>query len=120
MKRQVDTKANPPRSIFVHPYKDEQYLDEHPEVREKLRPENHREPSTDGPDGENRRDSYGDAPPSYCESLEEERGGSSSSQRKEKGFLGKLKDVAAHMKEEMEAEKKRDAEVSGKPSRGPE
>lgn len=33
----VDTKANPPRSIWTHPYEDEQYLHEHPDVREKMR-----------------------------------------------------------------------------------
>ncbi|KAJ7487458.1 hypothetical protein B0H11DRAFT_2013431 [Mycena galericulata] len=31
----VDTKATPPRSIWVHPLEDEQYLREHPEAREK-------------------------------------------------------------------------------------
>jgi hypothetical protein len=34
----VDTKANPPRSIWVHPLEDEQYLREHPEAREKQEP----------------------------------------------------------------------------------
>jgi hypothetical protein len=32
----VDTKAKPPRSIWVHPYDDEQYLKEHPDVKEKV------------------------------------------------------------------------------------
>ncbi|VDC01895.1 unnamed protein product [Peniophora sp. CBMAI 1063] len=32
----VDTKANPPRSIWTHPYEDEQYLNEHPDVKEKV------------------------------------------------------------------------------------
>lgn len=35
--RKVDTKANPPRCIWTHPYEDEQYLDEHPDTREKVR-----------------------------------------------------------------------------------
>ncbi|KAI0307704.1 hypothetical protein B0F90DRAFT_48884 [Multifurca ochricompacta] len=32
----VDTKADPPRAIWTHPYEDEQYLREHPDAREKL------------------------------------------------------------------------------------
>ncbi|THH28317.1 hypothetical protein EUX98_g5882 [Antrodiella citrinella] len=31
----VDTKATPPRAIWIHPYQDEQFLDEHPELRSK-------------------------------------------------------------------------------------
>ena len=33
---QVDTNVNPPRSIWVHPYEDAQYLHEHPDVRRML------------------------------------------------------------------------------------
>ncbi|KAF8973872.1 hypothetical protein BDZ97DRAFT_1912326 [Flammula alnicola] len=36
----VDTKADPPRSIWTHPFKDEQYLNEHPDVRNKVRASN--------------------------------------------------------------------------------
>ncbi|KAJ4485962.1 hypothetical protein J3R30DRAFT_3680447 [Lentinula aciculospora] len=32
----VDTLENPPRSIWIHPYEDEQYLQQHPEDRGKL------------------------------------------------------------------------------------
>ncbi|KAJ3750590.1 hypothetical protein DFH05DRAFT_98081 [Lentinula detonsa] len=32
----VDTLANPPRSIWIHPYEDEQYLQQHPEDGDKL------------------------------------------------------------------------------------
>jgi hypothetical protein len=32
----VDTKANPPRSIWTHPYEDEVFLREHPDVHEKV------------------------------------------------------------------------------------
>ncbi|KAF8497159.1 hypothetical protein F5888DRAFT_330351 [Russula emetica] len=32
----VNTNAEPPRAIWTHPYNDEQYLREHPEVREKI------------------------------------------------------------------------------------
>lgn len=40
MWKQVDTKANPPRSIWTHPYEDEVYLREHPERRHKVRGSN--------------------------------------------------------------------------------
>ncbi|KAL1748560.1 hypothetical protein HDZ31DRAFT_29602 [Schizophyllum fasciatum] len=40
----VDTRANPPRSIWVHPYEDEQFLREHPEARSK--PPTSRQPSS--------------------------------------------------------------------------
>ncbi|KAJ7900205.1 hypothetical protein B0H14DRAFT_2672715, partial [Mycena olivaceomarginata] len=42
----VDTKATPPRSIWVHPLDDEQYLREHPEVREK---QDHKTPQYSAP-----------------------------------------------------------------------
>ncbi|KAF9076126.1 hypothetical protein BDP27DRAFT_1414670 [Rhodocollybia butyracea] len=32
----VDTLVNPPRSIWIHPYEDEQYLQQHPEDRGRL------------------------------------------------------------------------------------
>ncbi|KDR85342.1 hypothetical protein GALMADRAFT_352748 [Galerina marginata CBS 339.88] len=36
----VDTKANPPRSIWTHPYEDQEYLREHPNIKEKVRGSN--------------------------------------------------------------------------------
>ncbi|TCD62768.1 hypothetical protein EIP91_006412 [Steccherinum ochraceum] len=33
----VDTKAKPPRSIWVHPFEDEQFMNEHPEIRDRHR-----------------------------------------------------------------------------------
>lgn len=32
----VDISADPPRSIWTHPYEDEQYLREHPDVQQKV------------------------------------------------------------------------------------
>ncbi|TFY57187.1 hypothetical protein EVJ58_g7181 [Rhodofomes roseus] len=32
----VDTRAKPPRPIWVHPYEDEQFLREHPHIRDKI------------------------------------------------------------------------------------
>jgi hypothetical protein len=33
---QIDTKWEPPRATWAHPYKDEKYLSEHPELRRKV------------------------------------------------------------------------------------
>ncbi|KAL0578591.1 hypothetical protein V5O48_003382 [Marasmius crinis-equi] len=87
----VDTKANPPRSIWCHPYEDEQYLHEHPEAREKVRP-----PPGPGP---------GHAPSYTHDQGHHSRTHSyqAAPQKKGKrGFLGKLKDKAIGTKEERE------------------
>ncbi|KAF5385519.1 hypothetical protein D9757_005410 [Collybiopsis confluens] len=101
----VDTKANPPRSIWTHPYQDEQYLQEHPESREKLpRPLSSQGPpegqsSSKQPDvhDQHRRHSY--------------NGQSSKGFGQKRGFFGKLKDKAIGTKEEREAEKARAAQL---------
>ncbi|KAJ4499473.1 hypothetical protein C8R41DRAFT_893389 [Lentinula lateritia] len=105
----VDTKANPPRSIWTHPYEDEQYLHEHPDVREKMRTSisnqelrssrsDHKQSNYD--DRDTRRHSY--------------NGQSSSSSRSpghNRGFFGKLKDKAIGTTEERQAEKARAAQI---------
>ncbi|TDL28596.1 hypothetical protein BD410DRAFT_893577 [Rickenella mellea] len=96
----VDTKATPPRSIWVHPYEDEQYLRDHPEVREKIgRPssaEGYRPPP--GPPTPQR-------PASYNGDADKGKPGSSTGklQKDKRGFFGKLKDKAVGTKEEREA-----------------
>jgi len=110
----VDTKANPPRSIWTHPYEDQVYLKAHPDVREKL--------NAGGFGGSNSNL----PPPSFEESqrLQSSGGSSPSSQhhaastpatgsgkpKPERGLFGKLKDKAAGTKEEREAERKRKQE----------
>lgn len=111
--RQVDTKATPPRSTWVHPYEDEQYLSEHPEVREKVGKRHsavgdNLKPPVD----ESRRHSFGGE---GSERLGAIAGSSSNSalenQPKKRGVFGKLKDKAIGTKEEREAERRRRAEV---------
>ncbi|KAK1228623.1 hypothetical protein PQX77_008217 [Marasmius sp. AFHP31] len=95
----VDTKANPPRSIWTHPYEDEQYLQEHPEAREKVRPPQIGERNNASHDqGMARRHSYTGAP-----SGSQLQGGS---QKPKRGLFGKLKDKAIGMKEEREQMKR--------------
>jgi hypothetical protein len=105
----VDTKATPPRSIWVHPYEDEQYLKEHPDVREKVgrdKPSNDLKPPVD----DSRRHSYGGESSKKVDN-EPSRPGSASGQAKPRSFMGKLKDKAIGTKEEREAAKQRAALV---------
>ncbi|KAH8120207.1 hypothetical protein DFH11DRAFT_1558898 [Phellopilus nigrolimitatus] len=103
----VDTKATPPRSIWVHPYDDEQYLREHPDIREKVGNRHDRPtsgyssplgppPLDERPSSSYRSESsstHGDGPAS-------DRTGKG---KEKKGFFGKLKDKAIGTKEEREA-----------------
>jgi len=105
----VDTKANPPRSIWVHPYEDEQYLSEHPDVREKvgkasadLRP----------PADDQRRHSYsGEGNQKVSEIAGSSSNPGLNDKEKKRGLLAKLKDKAIGTKEEREAERRHEAEI---------
>ncbi|GLB36016.1 hypothetical protein LshimejAT787_0303040 [Lyophyllum shimeji] len=82
----VDTKADPPRSVWVHPYEDEQYLNEHPEAREKIArtSESSSQTRTFSPIPEN-----------------------NVPRTRKRGFLGKIKDKLIGTKEERELAKRR-------------
>ena len=84
----------------MHPYDDEQFLHEHPDVREKVRGGGH--DAYAAPPG---------APPSHSRSHSQASVGGSSGSTKKKGFLGKLKDKAIGTKEEREAERIRSQQV---------
>lgn len=125
---QVDTKATPPRAIWVHPYEDEQYLSEHPEVRQKIEKamKQHMPEDTDSdghgmPSADERRHSYsagssststrpgptsGTPRPASTDSLEQTGKG-----KEKRGFFGKMKDKAIGTKEEREAYKREKARV---------
>ncbi|KAI0734502.1 hypothetical protein C8Q72DRAFT_396031 [Fomitopsis betulina] len=45
----VDTKAHPPRATWVHPYEDEQFLAEHPGIRDKIARGGLARPNSDAP-----------------------------------------------------------------------
>jgi hypothetical protein len=111
--RKVDTKADPPRSIWTHPYEDEGYLKAHPDVREKIgaggfggSESNLRPPSFEE---SQRRHSFGGAS-SSSKPQATSTPAAKLSKRKDRGFLGKLKDKTIGTKEEREAEKKRKQE----------
>ncbi|KAH9937067.1 uncharacterized protein B0H18DRAFT_186285 [Fomitopsis serialis] len=45
----VDTRAHPARSIWVHPYEDEQFLREHPDLRDRIAHGGLARPSSEAP-----------------------------------------------------------------------
>ncbi|KAG1749854.1 uncharacterized protein EDB91DRAFT_1109992 [Suillus paluster] len=126
----VDTKAKPPRAIWVHPYEDEQFLSENPDIKakvEKLQGATLAEP----PPYEQRRHSFSGGEPdvvpfrSDAKSSKEKKSsnnakasGSASTpsidehhdDERKRGMFGKLKDKAIGTKEEREAHKKLKAE----------
>lgn len=129
---QVDTKANPPRAIWVHPYEDEQFLREHPEVAEKIRTRDSQSTPTDSPPPYSpRRHSYSGSSSTPSSPVNEKRNaasqvtspvvggasasgsgsgsGATSSSQSHRGFFGKLKDKAIGTKEEREEAKRQQA-----------
>lgn len=88
--------ASPPRSIWVHPYDDPQYLESHPEVQSYDSP-----PMYQG----------SPSPPPVPTSSRPIPNGKGKAPEK-RGFLGKIKDKAIGSKEEREAAKRlREEEV---------
>ena len=110
---QVDTKADPPRAIWTHPYEDEQYLKEHPDVKEKVgNLARQEEESQDAPPSTARRHSFNGHDSARMVSEEDQAPTDSANKGKQKrGFFGRLKDKAIGTKEEREAYKKEQARV---------
>jgi hypothetical protein len=115
----VDTKADPPRAIWTHPYEDEQYLREHPEVREKVSSLAQQQGSKDSSNTKpSRRHSYNGHDSTSMVPDEPPTSPDSSKKGKEKrGFFGKLKDKAIGTKEEREAYKKEQARIENERQR---
>jgi hypothetical protein len=111
---QVDTKADPPRAIWTHPYDDEQYLREHPEVREKVESlDMKQQDSKDSPPSKARRHSFnGHDSATWYQRTTKLAEDSSKKGKGKRGFFGKLKDKAIGTKEEREAHRKEQARVS--------
>jgi len=99
----VDTKAQPPRSIWVHPLDDEQYLREHPDAREK---------HSHAADQKTPQYSAPPTPSVATPGSSADRAGyaSPSGPKKKQGLLGKLKDKVVGTEEEREQEKRHKAE----------
>ncbi|KAI0036618.1 hypothetical protein K488DRAFT_81863 [Vararia minispora EC-137] len=118
----VDTKANPPRSIWTHPYEDPQYLDEHPDVREKvgsmmrqLETDRVREElNNPSPPMPARRNSFSGRDNDDMRSGPTQGSAAvvdATRSAKKRGFFGKMKDKAIGTKEEREAYKREMARV---------
>ncbi|KAM5531872.1 hypothetical protein V8D89_014426 [Ganoderma adspersum] len=108
----VDTNAEPPRSIWVHPYEDARFLQEHPDIRERLAGE--LRASDQPPPYTPRRHSFSGPPTTTGSAVpfpERENARRSSQSQPEtpkpsqqrRSFFGKLKDKAIGTKEEREA-----------------
>ncbi|KAG2350220.1 hypothetical protein BDR05DRAFT_1054365 [Suillus weaverae] len=112
----VDTKAKPPRAIWVHPYEDEQFISENPDIKarvEKLKGA----PLADPPPYEKRRHSFSGGEAAAPLHSDAKSSGSTVSppidkhhEERKRGMFGKLKDKAIGTKEEREAHKKQKAE----------
>ena len=116
----MDTKANPPRAIWTHPYDDEQYLQEHPEVREKVESHAKQQDSKDSSTSKPRRHSFNgqDSTSMVPDDDEADEAAPDSSKKgkgkakvAKRGFFGKLKDKAIGTKEEREAHRIEQARV---------
>ncbi|KAF9015518.1 hypothetical protein BDQ17DRAFT_1404118 [Cyathus striatus] len=98
----VDTKAVPPRSIWVHPYEDDQFLREHPDLRDKLKSRTQASNSTlEPPPAYSRRHSYGgkaSAPQAEVAAGTLAPG----TPPKKRGFFDKMKDKAIASLEEKQ------------------
>jgi hypothetical protein len=105
----VDTKADPPRAIWTHPYDDDQYLQEHPEVREKVSSAKQQE-SKDSPSSKPRRHSFNGQDSGSMVPNDDEASPNSKGKGK-RGFFGKLKDKAIGTKEERDAYKREQERV---------
>lgn len=105
----MDTKADPPRAIWTHPYEDEQYLKEHPDVKEKVGNLARQEESNDTTA---RRHSFnGHDSASMVPEEDQAQPDSSKKGKQKRGFFGKLKDRAIGTKEEREAYRKEQERV---------
>jgi hypothetical protein len=107
----VDTKADPPRAIWTHPYDDEQYLREHPDVREKVNSSAKQQESKDSPSSKARRHSFNGHDSTSMADHDEASPDSSKKGKGKRGFFGKIKDKAIGTKEEREAYRKEQARV---------
>ncbi|KIP12402.1 hypothetical protein PHLGIDRAFT_17567 [Phlebiopsis gigantea 11061_1 CR5-6] len=115
----VDAQASPARAIWTHPYEDEQFLSEHPDVRKRLAKDAADVPSETPPPYSPRRHSFSGrmpaagssrvASPSVSHPSTPSAGTSRDSTKR--GFFGKLKDKAIGTKEEREEARRQEARL---------
>ncbi|CCM05179.1 uncharacterized protein FIBRA_07388 [Fibroporia radiculosa] len=109
----VDTRAQPPRSIWVHPFEDEVFLREHPDIRKRLvAGELNDQPPPYSP----RRHSYSGSSssgatlgvPNVVDRNAASQPGTPAVEHRHRGFLNKLKDKTLGTREEREATRRRE------------
>lgn len=108
----MDTKAEPPRAIWTHPYEDEQYLREHPEVREKVSSQKQQSKDSSNTKPARRHSFNGQDSASMVPDGPLVMPDGSKKGKEKRGFLGRLKDKAIGTKEEREAYRREQARVS--------
>ncbi|KAI0257663.1 hypothetical protein BJV78DRAFT_1164216 [Lactifluus subvellereus] len=107
----VDTTVDPPRAIWTHPYEDEQYLREHPDVREKVGNLAEKRSSKQDPKPTRRHSFNGRDSDTMVPDDDGVVPDLSNKGKNKRGFLGKLKDKAIGTKEERAAMKREQARV---------
>lgn len=105
----MDTRVHPPRAIWVHPYEDEQFRSEHPELRSNKESDLDAPPSYDVATGAHTSDSRDKSDSKHSEPPDSTSGSSSHTEHK-RGVFGKLKDKAIGTKEEREEQRRIRAE----------
>lgn len=108
---QVDTTVDPARAIWTHPYEDEEYLREHPDVREKVGNVARKRSPKEDPKPTRRHSFNGHDSATMAPDDDLALPDSSKKGKNKRGFLGKLKDRAIGTKEERAAMKKEQARV---------
>ena len=114
---QVDTNTDPPRAIWIHPYEDDQFLSEHPDIRKRFAKQFSDMQAESPPPYSPRRHSFSGMPSSGHSNVASRipAPGTStagpSTGRQKRGFFGKLKDKAIGTKEEREEAKRQQALV---------
>ena len=108
---QVDTTVDPARAIWTHPYEDEEYLREHPDVREKVGNVARKRSPKEDPKPTRRHSFNGHDSATMAPDDDLALPDSSKKGKNKRGFLGKLKDKAIGTKEERAAMKREQARV---------
>lgn len=115
---QVDTRASPPRAIWVHPYEDEQYLDEYPEVKAKkdMLHDDDAPPSYDAATGSHASGSgeKSGPPPRPSSDLPDSDCDAGPHSEHKRGVFGRLRDKAIGTKEEREEHRRIRAEQAAR------
>lgn len=108
----MDSRANPPRSIWTHPYEDEKFLSDHPDIREKVTTASTR-PMTSSERPPNVRFQDSANPPTSSKPLGDSTR-PKDGKKKKKGLIGALKEKAGAAMAEHNQRKAEQAQMVSK------